>query len=62
MAVSRVGVQEDYLADILALTYVTPWKFLGGTYAVAVAPSLVQMNVGVAATASRREGYRSAWS
>jgi hypothetical protein len=44
-----LGVQEDYLADILALTYVTPWKFLGGTYAVAVAPSLVQMNVGVAA-------------
>ena len=45
-----LGVQEDYLADILALTYVTPWKILGGTYAVAVAPSLVQMNVGVAAT------------
>ena len=44
-----LGVREDYLADILALTYVTPWKFLGGTYAVAVAPSLVQMNVGVAA-------------
>lgn len=45
-----LGVEEDYLADILALTYVTPWKILGGTYAVAVAPSLVQMNVGVAAT------------
>lgn len=44
-----LGVQQDYLADILALTYVTPWKILGGTYAVAVAPSLVQMNVGVAA-------------
>ena len=44
-----LGVEEDYLADILALTYVTPWKILGGTYAVAVAPSLVQMNVGVAA-------------
>lgn len=45
-----IGVEEDYLASILALTYVTPWKFLGGTYAVAVAPSLVQMNVGVSAT------------
>jgi hypothetical protein len=45
-----VGVEEDYLADILALTYVTPWKILGGTYAVAVAPSFVQMGVGVAAT------------
>ena len=45
-----LGVEEDYLADILALTYVTPWKILGGTYAVAVAPSIVQMGVGVAAT------------
>ena len=45
-----LGVEENYLADILALTYVTPWKILGGTYAVAVAPSLVQMNVEVAAT------------
>ena len=44
-----VGVEEDYLATIFALTYVTPWKILGGTYAVAVAPTLVQMNVGVAA-------------
>ena len=50
MAVSRVGVEEDYLANILALTYVTPWKIFGGTYAVAVAPSIVQMGVGVAAT------------
>jgi hypothetical protein len=45
-----LGVEENYLADILALTYVTPWKILGGAYAVAVAPSLVQMNVKVAAT------------
>jgi len=40
-----VGVEEDYLADILALTYVTPWKILGGTYAVAVAPSIVQPTI-----------------
>ena len=44
-----LGVEQNYLADILALTYVTPWKILGGTYAVALAPSLLQMNVGVAA-------------
>ncbi len=46
----QVSVDEQYMADILALTYVTPWKILGGTYAVAVAPSIVQMNVGVGAT------------
>jgi hypothetical protein len=45
-----IGVDETYTADILALTYVTRWKFLGGTYAFAVAPSLVQMNVSVSAT------------
>jgi hypothetical protein len=48
----QLGVEERYLADILALTYVTPWKILGGTYAVAVAPSIVQMNVDVGATIS----------
>ena len=42
-----VGVEEDYLATIMALTYVTPWKILGGTYAFAVAPSVVAMNVDV---------------
>ncbi|MGB6347869.1 MAG: transporter [Methyloceanibacter sp.] len=46
----QISVDEQYMADILALTYVTPWKILGGTYAVAVAPSIVQMNVGVGAT------------
>jgi hypothetical protein len=44
-----LGVDQDYLATLLALTYVTPWKIFGGTYAVAVAPTLVQMNVGVEA-------------
>jgi hypothetical protein len=48
----QLGVDERYLADILALTYVTPWKILGGTYAVAVAPSIVQMNIDVGATIS----------
>ncbi len=46
----QLGINERYLADILALTYVTPWKILGGTYAVAVAPSFVEMNVDVGAT------------
>jgi hypothetical protein len=44
-----LGVEQDYLATLLALTYVTPWKILGGTYAVAAAPSILQMNVGVSA-------------
>jgi hypothetical protein len=34
-----VGVDEDYTATLFALNYVTPWKILGGTYAVAVVPS-----------------------
>jgi hypothetical protein len=46
----QLGIDQKYLADILALTYVTPWKILGGTYAVAVAPSFVEMNVDVGAT------------
>jgi hypothetical protein len=45
----RIGlsVEENYLASLAALTYVTPWKILGGTYAVAVVPSMVAMNVDV---------------
>jgi len=46
----QLGVEQRYLADILAMTYVTPWKILGGTYAVALAPSILQMNVDVGAT------------
>jgi hypothetical protein len=41
------SVEEDYTATIAALTYVTPWKILGGTYAVAVVPSMVAMDVDV---------------
>jgi hypothetical protein len=44
---AQVGVQEDYTATIAALTYVTPWKILGGTYALAVVPSMVAMDVDV---------------
>jgi hypothetical protein len=44
---AQVGVAQDYTATIAALTYVSPWKILGGTYALAVAPSMVAMNVDV---------------
>lgn len=40
-------VDEQYLADLLAITWVTPFKILGGTYAVAVVPSFLQMDVDV---------------
>src|SRR3990170_4184748 len=43
----QVGVEQEYTATIAALTYVTPWKILGGTYALAVAPSMVAMDVDV---------------
>lgn len=43
----QLGVEQEYTATIAALTYVTPWKILGGTYAVAVAPSMVAMDVDV---------------
>ena len=43
----QVDVEEKYLADIMAVTYVTSAKILGGTYAFAVAPSVVDMNVDV---------------
>jgi hypothetical protein len=32
----NLGIDEKYLADLLAITYVTPFKILGGTYGVAV--------------------------
>ena len=44
---AQLGVEEDYTATIAAVTYVTPWKILGGTYAVAVVPSMVAMDVDV---------------
>jgi hypothetical protein len=44
---AQVGVEQDYTATIAALTYVTPWKILGGTYAVAIVPSVVAMDVDV---------------
>jgi hypothetical protein len=45
----RIGlsVEQNYTATLAALTYVTPWKILGGTYAVAVVPSMVAMDVDV---------------
>ncbi|MGD9501022.1 MAG: transporter [Methyloceanibacter sp.] len=52
----QLGVDQDYTATIAALTYVTPWKILGGTYAVAVAPSVVAMNVDVGLSLPRLTG------
>jgi hypothetical protein len=43
----QIGLEQDYTATLAALTYVTPWKLLGGTYAVAVVPSVVAMDVDV---------------
>jgi hypothetical protein len=45
----NLEVDETYLADVLAISYVTPFKILGGTYAVAMIPSFVQMKVKVTA-------------
>ena len=44
---AQVGVEQEYTATIAALTYVTPWKILGGTYALALAPSMVAMDVNI---------------
>jgi hypothetical protein len=44
---AQLGVEQEYTATIAAVTYVSPWRFLGGTYAAAVAPSMVAMNVDV---------------
>jgi hypothetical protein len=43
----QLGVEEKYLIDVLSLTYVTPLKILGGTYAVNVTPTVMQMDVNV---------------
>lgn len=43
----QAGVEERYTADILAISVVTPIKILGGTYAFALVPSLINMNVDV---------------
>jgi hypothetical protein len=40
-----LGVNQEYTATLFALSYVTPWKILGGTYSVAVVPSAVAMDV-----------------
>jgi len=45
----RIGlsVEQDYTATLAALNIVTPWKILGGTYAIAVVPSVIAMDVDV---------------
>lgn len=41
----QAGVDQEYTATVPSFTYVTPWKLFGGTYAVAVAPTIVAMDV-----------------
>jgi hypothetical protein len=45
----QLGVDQDLTATLATLTYVTPWKILGGTYAFAVVPAMmaVDVNVGI---------------
>lgn len=43
----HIDVQQAHFMDVLALTYVTPIKILGGTYAVSILPTLMQMDVAV---------------
>jgi hypothetical protein len=43
----QLGVEQDLTATIMTLTYVTPWKILGGTYAFGVAPAMMAVNVDV---------------
>ncbi len=46
----QLGVEADFTADFLPLTYVTKWKILGGTYAFGVAPAIMSMNTDVGLT------------
>ena len=43
----QLGVDQDLTADIATVTYVTPWKILGGTYAFGVAPAMLAADVNV---------------
>ncbi len=47
---AQLGVEADFTADFLPLTYVTKWKILGGTYAFGVAPALMSMDTDVGLT------------
>ena len=49
----QLGVEQEFLMTIFALNYVSPWKILGGTYAAAVGPSVVAMDVDVALSRPR---------
>lgn len=43
----QLSVEQDITATIASLTYVTPWKILGGTYAFAAAPAMMAADVDV---------------
>ena len=42
-----VSVDQDYTATLAAFNIVTPWKILGGTFAMAVVPTVIAMDVDV---------------
>jgi len=42
-----VSVDQEFTATLPALTYVTKWKFLGGTYAFGIVPSIMAVDVDV---------------
>lgn len=64
----EVGVDQEMTATLPAVTYVTPWKLFGGTYAVGIVPSIMVADVDVgiglppspvpSATASARLRWR----
>ncbi len=43
----QAGVEQELTATIATLTYVTPWKILGGTYAFGVAPAMMAVDIDV---------------
>ena len=43
----EVGVDQEMTATLPAVTYVTPWKLFGGTYAVGIVPSIMVADVDV---------------
>jgi hypothetical protein len=54
-----LNIDEKYTATLFALSYVTSWKILGGTYAAAVVPSMVAMDVDVGIQIPAFSGPRS---
>jgi hypothetical protein len=43
----QLGVEQELTATIATLTYITPWKILGGTYAFGIVPAMMAVDVTV---------------